>query len=184
MKCPRALARVSLPRTATGDTVSVSDKTRRFGMRTCAFVAARVPPRGSGASAMFNWVRVRGLVTTTSDEDDPSHRVHHNIRVFAQVEGLDRQAIATQGDLHEGFNTREDACETGCLAACERASSSAMADEALEKCQTACENACNMPDASGKFAAVVYGEKPRGDEGIGGKKAPRGTPRRPGTGSR
>jgi hypothetical protein len=153
-------------------------------MRTCAFVAARVPPRGSGASAMFNWVRVRGLVTTTSDEDDPSHRVHHNIRVFAQVEGLDRQAIATQGDLHEGFNTREDACETGCLAACERASSSAMADEALEKCQTACENACNMPDASGKFAAVVYGEKPRGDEGIGEKKAPRGTPRRAGPGSR
>ena len=125
---------------------------------------------------MFNWVRVRGLVTSASEEDEPSNRVRHNIRVFAQVEGLDRQAIASQGDLHEGFNTREDACETGCLAACERASSSAMADEALEKCQTACENACNMPDASGKFAAAVYGGKPRGDAGAGETKAAPGTP--------
>jgi hypothetical protein len=130
-----------------------------------SFRFSQISPRVFGLAGpaprpgMFNWVRVRGLVTTTTDEDDPLHRVHHNIRVFAQVEGLDRQAIATQGDLHAGFNTREDACETGCLAACERASSSAMADEALEKCQTVCENACNMPDASGKFAAVVYGEK-------------------------
>ena len=50
---------------------------------------------------MFNWVRVRGLVTSASEEDEPSNRVRHNIRVFAQVEGLDRHAIASQGDLHE-----------------------------------------------------------------------------------
>jgi hypothetical protein len=36
-----------------------------------------------------------------------------------------------------------------------------------------------MPDASGKFVAVVYGEKPRGEEGIGEKKTAHGTPRRP-----
>ena len=48
-----------------------------------------------------------------------------------------------------------------------------------DRCQTACANACNMPDASGKFVAVVYGEKPRGEEGIGEKKTAHGTPRRP-----
>ena len=107
---------------------------------------------------MFSWIRVRGLVTATSDEDDPSQPVQHNIRVFAQVEGLDKQAIATQGDLNSGFNTREDACESGCLHACERATSSAMADDALEKCHKACHDACIMPDATGKFSAVVYGD--------------------------
>ena len=129
-------------------------------------------PSESGAPAplpaMFNWVRVRGRVTTNSDEDDPSHRVQHNILVFAQVEGLDRQAIATQGEINSvNFNTREDACDTGCLAACERASLSAMADDALDKCIGACENACVMPDAKGKFSAVVCGEKGNGKGGPG-----------------
>ena len=106
----------------------------------------------------FNWIRVRGVVTATSDEDDSALAVQHNIRVFAQVEGPEKQAIATQGDLNSGFNTREDACESGCLAACERATTSAAAEGALEKCQRACHDACIMPDASGKFSAVVYGD--------------------------
>ena len=90
--------------------------------------------------------------------------MQHNIRVFAQVEGLDKQAIATQGDLNSGFNTREDACESGCLHACERATTSAMADDALEKCHKACHDACIMPDATGKFSAVVYGDpQPAGE---------------------
>ena len=44
--------------------------------------------------------RVRGVVTATSDEDDSALAVQHNIRVFAQVEGPEKQAIATQGDLN------------------------------------------------------------------------------------
>jgi hypothetical protein len=44
----------------------------------------------------------------------------------------------------------------GCLAACERATSSALADDALEKCRGACSDACTKPDASGKFSCVVY----------------------------
>lgn len=104
---------------------------------------------------MFNWIRVRGVTTTTGGDGDGEHGTH-NIRVFAQVEGRDKQAIATQGDVSTGFSTREDACASGCLAACERASSSAMADDALENCRVACSDACTKPDASGKFSCVVY----------------------------
>jgi hypothetical protein len=118
----------------------------------------------------FNWIRVRGVVTATSDEDDSALAVQHNIRVFAQVEGPEKQAIATQGDLNSGFNTREDACESGCLAACERATTSAAAEGALEKCQRACHDACIMPDASGKFSAVVYGSGSGAQGGEGGER--------------
>ena len=110
---------------------------------------------------MFNWIRVRGLVTSSSPDDDPT-MAQHNIRVFAHVEGVDKQAIATQGSLGS-YTTREDACESGCLAACERATTSAIAEGALETCRVACENACTMPDASGKFSAVVYGKQTEGD---------------------
>lgn len=109
---------------------------------------------------MFNWIRVRGLVTSTGPDDDPT-MAQHNIRVFAHVEGVDKQAIATQGELGS-YSTREDACESGCLAACERATTSAIAEGALETCRLACENACTMPDASGKFSAVVYGTQLEG----------------------
>ena len=95
-------------------------------------------------------------MTTTSGGDGESDHASHNIRVFAQVEGLDKQAIATQGDVSTGFSTREDACASGCLAACERATSSARADDALENCRVACSDACTKPDASGKFSCVVY----------------------------
>ena len=33
-----------------------------------------------------------------------------------------------------------------------------------ETCRLACENACTMPDASGKFSAVVYGTQLEGDD--------------------
>ena len=102
---------------------------------------------------MFNWIRVRGLVTSSSPDDDPT-MAQHNIRVFAHVEGVDKQAIATQGSLGS-YTTREDACE--------RATTSAIAEGALETCRVACENACTMPDASGKFSAVVYGKQTEGD---------------------
>ena len=63
--------------------------------------------------ASFNWIRVRGVVTATSDEDDSALAVQHNIRVFAQVEGPEKQAIATQGDLNSGFNTRKTRARAG-----------------------------------------------------------------------
>eukprot|EP00850_Spirogloea_muscicola_P000820 SM000003S11065 [mRNA] locus=s3:594763:595647:- [translate_table: standard] len=79
----------------------------------------------------------------------------HTIRVFAQVEGACRQSMATQGDAACCYLTPEDACETGCAAACERASAGASLAGALQDCQDACTQACVRPEAGGKFSAVV-----------------------------
>ncbi|OAE30453.1 hypothetical protein AXG93_2121s1270 [Marchantia polymorpha subsp. ruderalis] len=49
----------------------------------------------------------------------------HTIRVFAQIEGLCKQSMATQGEAVCCYIFVEDACETGCATACERASRSA-----------------------------------------------------------
>eukprot|EP00854_Cymbomonas_tetramitiformis_P015881 gene15881-18834_t len=74
----------------------------------------------------YRRISVRGLTIADNDNND------HSIRVFAQVEGLEKQAIATQGDASTGFRSRQDACEGGCIAACERAAVGACAPNALE----------------------------------------------------
>ena len=83
----------------------------------------------------------------------------HTIRVFAQVEGLEKQAIATHGARDEArdeaFFNREDACASACAYACERATTSAGAEDAYDLCNAACEDACVRPDAMGKFEITL-----------------------------
>ncbi|KAK3232930.1 hypothetical protein CYMTET_56747 [Cymbomonas tetramitiformis] len=100
----------------------------------------------------YRRISVRGLTIADNDNND------HSIRVFAQVEGLEKQAIATQGDASTGFRSRQDACEGGCIAACERAAVGACAPNALEDCRTLCVDACTKPDpATGKFSTIILG---------------------------
>ncbi|XP_057872205.2 uncharacterized protein LOC131078498 isoform X2 [Cryptomeria japonica] len=47
---------------------------------------------------------------------------HFTIRVFAQIQGVSGDSMASQGDVGCCYVNVEDACETGCVAACERAS--------------------------------------------------------------
>jgi hypothetical protein len=77
------------------------------------------------------------------------------IRVFAQVEGLCKQSMATQGDAACCYISVEDACEYGCAAACERASHNANSSNAYQDCQQACLQACVRPDPAGKFSTIV-----------------------------
>jgi hypothetical protein len=49
-----------------------------------------------------------------------------------QVEGLRKQSMATQGDTTCCYLSLEDACETGCGAACERASQNANSSNAYQ----------------------------------------------------
>ncbi len=49
-----------------------------------------------------------------------------------QVEGLRKQSMATQGDTTCCYLSVEDACETGCGAACERASQNANSSNAYQ----------------------------------------------------
>jgi hypothetical protein len=50
------------------------------------------------------------------------------------VEGLKRQAVATWAETG-GFRTRQDACDVGCMAACERAAVGARAPHAVDDCR-------------------------------------------------
>lgn len=74
------------------------------------------------------------------------------------MEGLEKQAIATQGDASTGFRSRQDACDGGCIAACARAAVGACAPSALEDCRMACVDACTKPDPdTGKFSCGMQG---------------------------
>jgi hypothetical protein len=104
--------------------------------------------------------------------------VVHVVRVFAQVEGREKQAIATHGGsgtrgvdetngrgvggmqeseaARQRFYTREEACAAACAAACERATTSADAEDGYELCEAACADACERrADASGKFEVCL-----------------------------
>eukprot|EP00232_Nephroselmis_pyriformis_P005610 CAMPEP_0182913824 /NCGR_PEP_ID=MMETSP0034_2-20130328/38238_1 /TAXON_ID=156128 /ORGANISM="Nephroselmis pyriformis, Strain CCMP717" /LENGTH=138 /DNA_ID=CAMNT_0025050553 /DNA_START=77 /DNA_END=489 /DNA_ORIENTATION=- len=94
----------------------------------------------------YRRINIRGVTECGVDNS-------HTIRVFAQVEGAERQAIATQGDQSVGFSSRQDACGEGCRAACERAAAGADAMGALEDCRQLCETACRRPDGNGKFSS-------------------------------
>lgn len=52
--------------------------------------------------------------------------------VYVQVEGLCKQSMATQGDTTCCYLSVQDACETGCAAACERASQNANSSNAYQ----------------------------------------------------
>ncbi len=54
--------------------------------------------------------------------------------VYVQVEGLCKQSMATQGDTTCCYLSVQDACETGCAAACERASQNANSSNAYQVC--------------------------------------------------
>ncbi|KAL2614111.1 hypothetical protein R1flu_025803 [Riccia fluitans] len=82
----------------------------------------------------------------------------HTIRVFAQVEGLCKQSMATQGEAVCCYISVEDACETGCTTACERASQNANSPSAQQDCREACLQACTRPDPSGRFSTIVIND--------------------------
>lgn len=98
-----------------------------------------------------------------------SRTTSYVVRVFARVEGLEKQAIATHGGAPSGvgdadgadadagaFYERDEACASACRSACERATASANAEEACEMCSAACEDACERrADASGKFEVFL-----------------------------
>lgn len=107
--------------------------------------------------------QLRALLCGWMDDKAPFGRGTNR----AQVEGLKRQAIATSaeapgdadGPVHaegrSGFRTRADACDVGCMAACERAAVGARAPHAVDDCRTMCVLACNESDpATGKFSCV------------------------------
>ncbi|GLJ37722.1 hypothetical protein SUGI_0766380 [Cryptomeria japonica] len=78
------------------------------------------------------------------------------IRVFAQVQGVGRESMASQGDVGCCYVSVEDACETGCIAACQRASHNANSASAIQDCSEACIKACVRPGISvGKFTTTV-----------------------------
>jgi hypothetical protein len=81
-----------------------------------------------------------------------------------QVEGLKRQAIATSAEAG-GFRTRADACDVGCMAACERAAVGARAPQAVEDCRAMCVLACNESHpATGKFSCVRQRQEESSDD--------------------
>lgn len=81
------------------------------------------------------------------------------IRVFAQVQSLFTQSMASQGeDVGCCYANVEDACETGCNAACKRAvTHSANSQGSIyQDCSEACFKACVRPDAPlGKFSTTL-----------------------------
>lgn len=109
--------------------------------------------------------------SSTSADDTGALKTSYVVRVFARVEGLEKQAIATHGGVPSGasdadgrgadadadaFYERDEACASACRSACERATASANAEEACEMCSAACEDACERrADASGKFEVFL-----------------------------
>ena len=87
----------------------------------------------------------------------------HAARVFARVEGAEKQAIAAYGggatEREECFYTRAEACERACAVSCEKAAVGAGADDAAELCESACAYACErQSDADGKFEVCLRGQ--------------------------
>ncbi|GLJ37721.1 hypothetical protein SUGI_0766360 [Cryptomeria japonica] len=81
---------------------------------------------------------------------------HFTIRVFAQIQGVSGDSMASQGDVGCCYVNVEDACETGCVAACERASYNAHSASAKQDCTMACIRACVRPDIPlGRFTTTV-----------------------------
>lgn len=109
--------------------------------------------------------------SSSSADDTGTSKTSYVVRVFARVEGLEKQAIATHGGVPSGasdadgrgadadadaFYERDEACASACRSACERATASANAEEACEMCSAACEDACERrADASGKFEVFL-----------------------------
>lgn len=79
------------------------------------------------------------------------------IRVFAQVQGLYTQSMASQGgDVGCCYSNVEDACQTGCNAACKRAHNANCPGSSYQDCSEVCFKACVRPNAPvGKFSATV-----------------------------
>ena len=78
----------------------------------------------------------------------------HVVRVFAQIEGGVKQAIAASTSDPGG--ARAEACERACATACERAGTCADAEDAVDVCGIACAHACEREsDARGKFEVNV-----------------------------
>ena len=119
--------------------------------------------------AFANVIRVRGVAharrdgasTEEEDEfDDAFASAAHVVRVFCQVEGAEKQAIAstTRGDdERDEWVTRAEACERACAGGCERAAAGADASaDAGEVCALACAEACERrADANGKFEVTL-----------------------------
>lgn len=79
----------------------------------------------------------------------------HVVRVFAQIEGGSKQAIAASTS-DDGASGRAEACERACGTACERAGACADAEDAVEVCGIACAHACErQSDARGKFEVNI-----------------------------
>jgi hypothetical protein len=111
----------------------------------------------------------KSSTSAPTDGSIASRTTSYVVRVFARVEGLEKQAIATHGGAPSGagdadgadadagaFYERGEACASACRSACERATASANAEEACEMCSAACEDACERrADASGKFEVFL-----------------------------
>jgi len=126
--------------------------------RSVAPANAKATTRARGErDDVREWRRERVESDGRDDGDDGTHV--HAVRVFARVEGNEKQAIATHGADGDGadgaFFSRAAACASACARACERATSSANAEEAFDLCAVACEDACARPDASGKFEITL-----------------------------
>lgn len=115
-----------------------------------------------------------GFRTSLADDDDDDGSFFgaandgsgttraHLVRVFARVEGTEKQAIAAYGggarEREEYFYTRAEACERACAVSCEKAAVGADADDAAELCESACAYACErQSDADGKFEVCLRG---------------------------
>jgi hypothetical protein len=121
------------------------------------------------AGTRANVIRVRGVAharrdagTTAREDgfDDAFASAAHVVRVFCQVEGAEKQAIAstTHGDAEgDARTTRAEACERACAIGCERAAAGADANaDAGEVCAMACAEACERrADANGKFEVCL-----------------------------
>ena len=100
-----------------------------------------------------------GAFFSTDDDDalrdaDAASR-SHVARVFAQIEGGAKQAIAA-ATSDDGASGRAEACERACGTACERAGGCADAEDAIEVCGIACAHACErQSDARGKFEVNI-----------------------------
>ena len=76
------------------------------------------------------------------------------MRVFARIEGTEKQAIAASTSASE--RAVDVACGLACADACERAAACAEAEEASEVCAAACADACERRrDGRGKFEVAL-----------------------------
>jgi hypothetical protein len=131
------------------------------------FASRRGDDADDGATGAF-----RASVADDDDDDDGSFfgaandvsgmTRAHVVRVFARVEGTEKQAIAAYGggarEREEYFYTRAEACERACAVSCEKAAVGADADDAAELCESACAYACErQSDADGKFEVCLRG---------------------------